>query len=54
MITDGGRALWKFIHQLNCKAWETKKMPADWKIAVIQPVLKRGDKMDCNNYRRIS
>ena len=34
--------------------WEKKTFPSDWKVSVIIPVLKRGDKCDGRNYRGIS
>jgi hypothetical protein len=31
-----------------------EELPQQWKETIIVPVLKKGDKTDCNNYRRIS
>nr|CAH7719234.1 unnamed protein product [Callosobruchus chinensis] len=42
-----------FTELLN-KAWEEKQIPDDWKIGIIIPIHKKGDSMDCNNYRGIT
>nr|CAH7758698.1 unnamed protein product [Callosobruchus chinensis] len=42
-----------FTELLN-KAWEEKQVPDDWKIGIIIPIYKKGDSMDCNNYRGIT
>lgn len=44
------QALWKVI----CKAWTEKYIPQEWKDANMITIFKKGDRMDCNNYRGIS
>lgn len=34
--------------------WETEEIPEDWKMALIHPLHKKGDRKDINNYRGIS
>ena len=34
--------------------WNKESKPEDWEIAVMIPIHKKGDKLDCNNYRGIS
>lgn len=34
--------------------WKTEKIPEDWKVALIHPLHKKGDKQNVNNYRGIS
>ena len=42
------------MHQLCIKIWESETFPEDWGKAVITPIYKKKDKLDCNNYRGIS
>ena len=42
------------LHLLCEKIWNTETIPADWGKAVITPIFKKKDKLDCNNYRGIS
>jgi hypothetical protein len=37
-----------------CKIWRDEKMPNDWKVGLIDPLFKKGDKMKCENYREIT
>jgi len=46
-VKDVIRWIWKVIS----KVWTTEKLPDDWKVAVVCPIHKKGDKQDCNNYR---
>jgi hypothetical protein len=34
--------------------WNKEELPEEWKESIIVPVYKKGDKIDCNNYRGIS
>jgi len=31
--------------------WEKEQLPNEWKERIICPVNKRGDRLDCTNYR---
>uniref|UniRef100_A0A1B0CKX3 Reverse transcriptase domain-containing protein n=2 Tax=Lutzomyia longipalpis TaxID=7200 RepID=A0A1B0CKX3_LUTLO len=54
LVKYGGDELHKRIYGLIRKIWVTGKMPDDWNVAVIVPIYKKGDRLDCANYRGIS
>jgi len=54
MILAGGDSSISVLHTLCQKIYHEGKCPADWGKAVIVPLHKKGDKMECSNYRGIS
>jgi hypothetical protein len=54
LIKHGGRKLWIRIYQLIKRVWETEQMPQEWSTAIICPLYKKGNKLECSNYRGIS
>ena len=42
------------LHRLTILIWRQGKVPQQWKYAVITVLHKKGDKMECGNYRGIS
>jgi hypothetical protein len=54
LIQAGGEILLSAIHKLINSVWNKGELPDQWKEPVIVPILKKGDKTDCNNFRGIS
>jgi hypothetical protein len=54
LIQTGGEILLCAIHKLINSIWNKEELPDQWKEFIIVPVLKKGHKTDCNNYRGIS
>ncbi|KAL1448299.1 hypothetical protein WDU94_008926, partial [Cyamophila willieti] len=54
VLKAGGITLATKIHELILEIWENETLPEEWKEAIVIPIHKKGDKLDCNNYRGIS
>jgi len=44
----------KRLHKINEAAWETERLPHAWKTSIICPTHKKGDILNCANYRGIT
>jgi hypothetical protein len=53
-IKYGGRKLWIRNYQLIKRVWETEQIPQEWSTAIICPLYKKRNKLECSNYRGIS
>ena len=54
LIKEGGKTIRCQIHKLIVSIWKKEELPAEWKESIIVPIHKKGDKIECNNYRGIS
>jgi len=50
----GGDELVKHLHPIIKDIWQKEKMPAEWNVSIICPIHKKGDIMECLNYRGVS
>jgi hypothetical protein len=48
IIKAGGRTIHNKIHKLIISVWNKKELPEEWKVSIIVPIHKKGDKTDCN------
>jgi sorting nexin-29 len=54
LFKNAGQELKKRLHMLICNIWREEKMPDVWRVGLIVALFKKGDKMKCENYRRIT
>uniref|UniRef100_A0A1B0DRK3 Uncharacterized protein n=1 Tax=Phlebotomus papatasi TaxID=29031 RepID=A0A1B0DRK3_PHLPP len=54
LYKEGGEVLTQAIHDLVKEIWRQETLPVEWKKGIICPIFKKGDKLNCNNYRGIS
>ncbi|PSN53384.1 hypothetical protein C0J52_03797 [Blattella germanica] len=54
LIKYGGRTLKQKLYKLIKEIWEKGSMPDQWKEGLLYPIHKKGDKMNCANYRPIA
>jgi len=50
----GGNELVKYLHTIIKDIWQKEKIPTEWNVSIICPTHKKGDIMECSNYRGVS
>jgi hypothetical protein len=53
LLKNGGPNLVDALHAMIQQAWTGETLPRSWTEGVLCPVYKKGDKLDCKNYRGI-
>jgi hypothetical protein len=54
LFKGGGRHLIEQLHRIILQVWNQESMPEDWSAGLICPIHKKGDPMECKNYRGIT
>lgn len=54
ILKFGGDTLFNRLGNLLTRIWDEEEMPDNWSKALICPILKKGDKEKCSNYRGIA
>ena len=54
LFEHGGRTLKQKLHKLILMTWNNEELPQQWNEGIICPVYKKGDRLNCNNYRPIT
>jgi len=50
----GGNELVKHLHNIIKDIWQKEKMTKELNVSIICPIHKKGDIMECSNYRGVS
>jgi sorting nexin-29 len=54
IIKLGGEDLYKYLLQLIRRVWNEESLPDEWRMGILCPIHKKGEPLDCKNYRGIS
>jgi hypothetical protein len=52
-VENGGPNLVDALHEVIQQTWTSEILPRSWTEGKLCPVSKKGDKLDCKNYRGI-
>jgi hypothetical protein len=53
LIKNGGRTLRKTLHELILNISDNEQLPDQWNEGKIFPIFKKGNRLNCENYRPI-
>jgi hypothetical protein len=54
LFKHGGNALCMEMHELIMRIWNVEELPEEWKVSILCPIYKKGDKLECGNHRGIA
>jgi len=54
LLKQGGRTLKQKLYKLILMIWNNEQLPQQRNEGIICPVYKKGDRLNCNNYRPIT
>lgn len=54
LLRFGGNKIVDIIHRICEEVWETGEWPSEWGLSTFIPIPKKGDLLQCANYRTIS
>jgi hypothetical protein len=54
LVKQGGRTLKQRLYKFILMIWEKEQLPNQWREGIICPTYKKGDRLDCKNYRPIT
>ena len=54
LVKNGGQVMVDWLWELLREVWTTKRVPQDWKNAILIPLHKKQSRKDSNNYRGIA
>ena len=53
LISQAGSDMREKMYKVIKQIWEEEEMPNKWRVGILHPLHKKGDKAECSNYRGI-